>query len=391
MKKSILIIAAIVLIVSSQQALAGQGSKNGLPFQELHAVLSERIDLLQTAFWDLAEKFNLFETGVKEEIDLMKARISELEDRLDNGCIDLDSDVNNCGALGNVCAENEICLSGVCTQEALEPACSPTELFSLAICGSGHDPLDYYYLSYCLESVSEACGLAYSDLRDCGLENCSFHSGTSYIYECLEQSCSEQYLAVYGIFESSCEDGEERLCGNSEVGTCAFGTETCENNAWTGCSAILPVAEICADGLDNDCNGLVDDCPANLCGDGICDEGEPETCPEDCGCASTEEVCNGRDDNCNGLVDEELFGGLATKNAGVCSGSLLVCADGQWQEPDYSLLPGYEAEETSCDGLDNDCDGYSDEGYDTGQVCYIGDAVGFITCTGANGTECILW
>ena len=47
---------------------------------------------------------------------------------------------------------------------------------------------------------------------------------------------------------------------------------------------------------------------------------------------------------------------------GVCAGSLQVCAQGAWTEPDYAALEGYEAAETSCDDTDNDCDGVVDAG-----------------------------
>jgi hypothetical protein len=60
-----------------------------------------------------------------------------------------------------------------------------------------------------------------------------------------------------------CRDGETRPCG-SDVGVCEKGTLTCENQMWGDCEGgVKADEEVCNDGLDNDCNGLVDDCGFN--------------------------------------------------------------------------------------------------------------------------------
>lgn len=67
------------------------------------------------------------------------------------------------------------------------------------------------------------------------------------------------------------------------------------------------------------------------------------------------------------------------KKTGVCGAAFALvsarCLEGV-ATCDYSLVPGYEAEETTCDYLDNDCDGQTDEGF-----TYDGIPVG-MPCSG---------
>ena len=95
---------------------------------------------------------------------------------------------------------------------------------------------------------------------------------------------------------------------------------------------------------------------------------EGESCPT----PEAAEVCNGVDDDCDHLVDAddpELVLNTCAIQQGVCSGSLapaVRCNGGSWQQctaADYlNHSAAYEPVETSCDGLDNDCNGVSDPG-----------------------------
>ncbi len=103
--------------------------------------------------------------------------------------------------------------------------------------------------------------------------------------------------------------------GTENVGTCHAGTHTCISNgtAWGACiGEVKPVYDLCDNGLDEDCNGTVDD-GTDMDGDGFtyCDE-PPDCCEDFSQCPDPAAVHPGApeipnnciDDNCNDEIDE---------------------------------------------------------------------------------------
>jgi hypothetical protein len=80
--------------------------------------------------------------------------------------------------------------------------------------------------------------------------------------------------------DCSCAVGDTQPCGSgaaTPLGACRRGTQTCvrsgEFGRWSTCvGEVLPQAEICGNGIDDDCNGQVDEGCVEICGNGIDDD-----------------------------------------------------------------------------------------------------------------------
>jgi len=179
-------------------------------------------------------------------------------------------------------------------------------------------------------------------------------------------------------------EGDQYQCD----GVCKSGLKSCSKGQWGKCvGAVIPTKEACDGQKDENCDGTVDEgcgCTPNgktqPCGNnkGICKQGKQTctsgkwgTCVGAVGGKS--ETCNGLDDDCNGKVDDNLQSRpKCEKQLGVCTGSIKPasrCVGGKWSactDADYTAYGTtqkklYATSDSTCDTLDNDCDGKTDE------------------------------
>ena len=176
--------------------------------------------------------------------------------------------------------------------------------------------------------------------------------------------------------ESACRDGECLIL------SCNEGYQDLDQDPSTGCEyACTPtsVDELC-DGIDNDCDGLVDESvnvPVDISclNQGVC-SGSVVTCLGQDGFVCVypdsyevgqESQCDGSDNDCDGVIDEDFpnLGSLCDGNdQDLCLGGVLRCNSELNALDSTECTDDEESIVETCDGIDNDCDGSTDEDFD---------------------------
>jgi hypothetical protein len=296
------------------------------------------------------------------------------------------------GFCGIACAGDEECPIGYDCKDAIglgksAKQCVPTS----GECSCSAKAISLGATTTC--KVANANG-ACSGSRGCsasGLSVCSAATPAPDVCNGLDDNCDG--VTDNGATDTDkdgiadCVDGDIDNDGAANAGDCAPGD-----------AAIHPgAAEVC-NGVDDDCDGVTDNGATDSDKDGIADcvdgdiDNDGTANAGDCapGDASIHpgaaEVCNGVDDDCDGVTDPAGAGGCSAFFADLDSdgfgtgASVCQCAadashtasqDGDCDDANKSVHPGASE---ACNGMDDNCNGSTDEQGANGCSLFYGDS-----------------
>ncbi|MBI5116113.1 exo-alpha-sialidase [Candidatus Poribacteria bacterium] len=289
--------------------------------------------------------------------------------------------VGECASTGEmVCLDGTLqdsCVAGTPSAEACDSLDNDCDG---SVADDGVDEVWYNQPTICGEGECVSAG-ALTCQGGNQVDTCIAGSPTGSDADCdgLDQDCDGIADNNYPYTPTSCGVGE---CESTGEQTCVNGT------LQDSCVAGTPSAEAC-DSLDNDCDGSIEDdgideswfSEATTCGEGecastgilLCQAGaQVDTC--EAGTPSAEICGNGLDEDCDGsdlsCDDIDNDGDGYSENQGDCN------------DADELINPAVA--DADCDGVDQNCDGTADEEYEpTPTECGTGE------CASAGELSCI--
>ncbi len=297
----------------------------------------------------------------------------------------------SCGVGACASTGNNTCVSG-----AVVDTCSPgTPAASDTTCNNIDDNCngtkDEGYVVTATSCGVGACGRTGTNTCVTGTVVNSCTPGTpaanDSVCNGIDDNCSGQVDEDYVNVATSCGVGG---CGRTGTATCVSG------NVSNSCVAGTPAAnDTSCNGVDDNCNGSTDEGYVSVttsCGVGACSASGVTSCitgavQNSCvigAPAASDPTCNGIDDDCDGTLDENYVSVSTTCGVGACfrSGGT-SCVGGNVANSCAPGAPG--PSDTTCNGIDENCNGTADEGYPTsGTTCGVGacTASGLLSCSG---------
>jgi len=251
----------VILITDGEQCCYGAGASGCLPdqrFWPVDSVMALRdlgVSVHVVGFGEAVDALTLNRAAVAGGTALPGCRIDSEDPASPDNCYHQANDIAGLeAALGSIARDvtDEVC-------DGFDNDCDD-------VTDEGYD-LDADSYTICGSDPFSPGTPPTTDRIDCDDSVFEVHPGATEVCNAIDDDCD-------GVIDPgcACTIGDARPCG-SERGICELGSQSCVAGAWGACEGgLFPAEAEACDGLDEDCDGNVDE--AAVCAIGsVCNEG----------------------------------------------------------------------------------------------------------------------